>query len=83
MIDQFLGTQERRERGYEEGELVLYKATILEQVGIEIDRYMYTGGMIFRKYICYEASGLCDNLGAGLVLYKATILEQLCIEIDR
>lgn len=33
MIDTFLGTLDARERGYEEGELVLYKALILEQVG--------------------------------------------------
>lgn len=32
MIDTFLGTLDSRERGYEEGELVLYKAKILEQV---------------------------------------------------
>ncbi|EWM30147.1 tetratricopeptide repeat-containing protein [Nannochloropsis gaditana] len=33
VIDSFLGTLEKRERGFEEGELVLYKAMLLEQAG--------------------------------------------------
>lgn len=40
VIDQFLSTQESRERGYEEGELVLYKAHILEQVGPYIYKWV-------------------------------------------
>ena len=56
VIDSFLGTLDKREKGYEEGELVLYKALILEQAGrfedslklLEDDRAYVVDGLSWR-----------------------------------